>query len=112
MGYHTITPYLAVKNASDLVEFLKRAFGAEVTALHEAGGKIMNGELRIGTSMLMLGDIPEGRPTRTCMFYLYVEDVDGSFARAEKAGAKVIERPADQHYVDRRAGVSDDWGND
>ena len=28
-GYHTVTPYLAVRSAGELLAFLKRAFDAE-----------------------------------------------------------------------------------
>ncbi len=28
-GYHTATPYVAIKNAGDVLGFLKSAFGAE-----------------------------------------------------------------------------------
>src|SRR5262249_40840582 len=46
-GFHTVTPYLTVRQAPELVEFLKGAFGAE-ELLHttgSAGG--MHAEVRI-----------------------------------------------------------------
>jgi uncharacterized glyoxalase superfamily protein PhnB len=45
------------------------------------------------------------------MLHLYVPDVDASYQRAMKAGAKSLREPADQWYGDRSGGVEDAWGN-
>lgn len=56
-GFHTVTPYLLVEGAPRLIEFLVRAFDAQVRALEaRPGGSIMHAEVRIGDSMLMLGE--------------------------------------------------------
>lgn len=36
-GYHTVTPWIIVKGAAQLIDFLKKAFGAE-----EIGGRVYN----------------------------------------------------------------------
>src|SRR5450432_1927850 len=36
-GFHTITPFIAVPNAPELIDFLKRTFGAQETSRHPHG---------------------------------------------------------------------------
>src|SRR4030095_6531641 len=54
-GFHTITPYIAVKEAVQLIEFVKEAFGAEgsVQGTGSEGG--LHAEFLIGDSMVMIG---------------------------------------------------------
>jgi PhnB protein len=108
-GYHTVTPYLAVKGAAKLIEFMREASGAEET-FRMGGDTVQHAEVRIGDSMIMVGDAP-GEP-KPGMLHLYVEDVDAAYERALRAGGKSIREPEDQFYGDRSAGFSDDFGNE
>ena len=112
-GYHTITPYLVVDGVSELIEFVKKAFGAEEGArMPMPGGKIGHAEVKIGDSHLMLADAnPPDQPARTGNLHLYVKDVDATFKSAVAAGAKAIRQPENQFYGDRISVVSDRWGN-
>jgi len=111
-GFHTITPYLRVKRAEELLDFVKRAFGAEETlrAKGSAGG--LHAEARIGDSMLMMGGSP-GMPfdEMPTALHLYVPDADAVYRRALEAGASSLQAPTDQPYGDREAGVRDVAGN-
>jgi uncharacterized glyoxalase superfamily protein PhnB len=111
-GFRTLTPYLIVNQATELLEFVKQAFGAEelIRGTGSAGG--MHAEVRIGDSMLMLGGGGEwrGTPMPTSL-WMYVEDADAAYQRAVRAGAKTISEPVDQPYGDREAGVTDLAGN-
>lgn len=51
-GFHTLTPYLVVREAARAVEFYKRAFGAEQVSIHYGpdGKSIMNAQLKIDDS--------------------------------------------------------------
>ena len=113
-GYHTVTPYLIVNGATQLVEFMKQAFGAtERGIMGPPGGPIMHGEVQIGDSIIMLSDgagTVESQPTRS-MIHLYVDDVDAMYKRAIGAGAQSQWAPEDQFYGDRSAGVVDAFGN-
>src|SRR3954467_6385786 len=87
-GHHTVTPYLIVTGAAKTIEFLKKAFGAEVAfePMKRPDGLIMHAELKIGDSMVMLGDASErAEPTRS-MLHLYVPNVDAVYQRAVAAG--------------------------
>lgn len=109
-GYHTITPYLTVKGAEQLVEFVKQVFGGvEVfRATGSAGG--LHAEVTIGESKLMIGGYETVEEIPTAL-HLYVPDADEVYRRALAAGATSLEEPVDQFYGDREAGVKDPSGN-
>lgn len=111
LGFHTVTPFLSVKDVKPLLEFARRAFGAEeIYRMNMPDGTIMHAEIKIGDSMVMVGDSMEDTPTRSSI-YLYVEDADEVFRKAVEAGGKVVQEPKDQFYGDRNAGVRDPSGN-
>jgi PhnB protein len=119
-GYHTITPYLSIKGASDAIEFYKKAFGAkEVMRMGEPGGRIGHAELQIGDSKIMLADehpemdfrSPRAIGGTPVLLHLYVEDVDNVVGRAVAAGAKVVRPVQDQFYGDRSGSVADPYGH-
>ena len=110
-GYHTVTPYLAVRGAGELLAFLKRAFAAEAVECIEMDGAVHHAEVRLGDSMVMLGECPEDAEAHPTSLYLYVDDADAWFQRAVEAGAEVVMEPADQFYGDRHGAVKDPCGN-
>jgi PhnB protein len=111
-GYHTVTPYLTVADAEAQIDFLKRAFGAEEKYRHsDDKGRIMHAEVKVGDSMVMIGQAREPWTPRPCNFYLYVEDVDAAYKRAVEAGGKSMQEPTNQPYGDRSGGVEDSQGN-
>ena len=109
-GYQTITPYLTVKRAEQLVEFVKQAFGGvEVfRTIGSAGG--LHAEVTIGDSKLMIGGYEAVEEIPTAL-HLYVPDADAVYQRALELGATSVEEPVDQFYGDREAGVKDPTGN-
>ena len=111
-GYHTVTPVLTVEGAAKLIEFLKQAFDAKETyRLEGPNGSVMHAQIKIGDSMVMLGEASEKcKPTPATMA-LYVENADAWYKRALNAGAVSEREPSDQFYGDRSAGVKDFAGN-
>jgi PhnB protein len=110
-GYHTVTPFVSVKGAAKLIDFLKQAFGAqEIMRMPGPNGQVIHAELTIGNSRLMVDDPRQGEPTRSS-FYLYVDDADATYQRALKAGAASVREPTDEFYGDRAAIVRDAFGN-
>jgi uncharacterized glyoxalase superfamily protein PhnB len=113
-GYRTVTPYLMVDGASTVLEFVKRAFGAEETfRMDTPDGRVGHAEVRIGDSIVMLADAAtgdQGRPM-PAVLHLYVEDADKTYHQALEAGALSLREPANQFYGDRSAGVRDPVGN-
>jgi PhnB protein len=119
-GYHTVTPYLVIRDAAKAIEFYKKAFDAKETfRMPGPGGKIMHAELEIGDSKVMLGEeMPEhgakspqalgGSPVNV---FLYVEDADKVFQQAVAAGARVTMPLADQFWGDRYGKLADPFGH-
>jgi len=107
VGRHdaTVTPRIFVDDVSAQVEFLQRVFGASADI--EAGRPA---EVLIGGSVVMVSST-EKRAAFPGFLYVYVADADETFARAVDAGASVLEAPLDTPYGDRRAMVSDPFGN-
>jgi PhnB protein len=111
-GYYTVTPYLAIKDADRLVEFIRNVFDAEEHKLwRHPDGTFMHGEFRIGDSLVMVGDVRDRHDPFPGMMYLYIPDVDSVYQKALAEGAASIEEPADQDYGDRRAAFQDPAGN-
>ena len=119
-GYHTVTPYLAIKNAVKALEFYKTTFGAtETSKLMLPDGRLGHAEIRLGDSVIMLSDeFPEygGKSPETLggspvSIHLYVEDVDVFFKRALAAGAKERKPITDQFYGDRSGQLEDPFGH-
>jgi PhnB protein len=111
-GFHTITPYLAVKEATELIDFVKQAFGAE-GAIHGTGSEGgIHAEYKIGDSMVMIGGggTLRGTPKLTAL-HLYVDDVDAVYHRSLEAGATSMQEPIEDHG-ERIAGVKDLAGNE
>ena len=111
-GYHTVTPYMVIAGVAKLVEFLKSTFNATEIMRHtRPDGSVMHAEVRIGDSVIMMGEAPAGSKHFPAMLHLYVDDVDAAYQRALQAGATPLREPADQIYGDRSGGVQDEFGN-
>jgi PhnB protein len=119
-GYRTITPYMTVRDAARAIEFYKQAFGAEEKGVMKGpDGKIGHAELRIGDSIIMLGDefpefgslSPQSTGGVGMGLHIYIEDVDSAFDRAVKAGATVEMPVADMFWGDRYGKLVDPFGH-
>jgi PhnB protein len=111
-GYHSVTPYLVVQGATQLIDFLKQAFDAEETERVAApDGGVMHAEVRIGGSVIMMADATNEFKPMTSMIHLYVNDADTAYQHALRAGATSIKEPKNEFYGDRSATVKDALGN-
>jgi len=109
-GFHTVTPYVMVREAPRLIDFVKQAFGAvELMRVKGSSGGI-HAEVRIGNSMVMIGGAVTGEPMPAAL-YLYLDEVDVVYKHALQAGATSIMEPTDRPDGDRLAGVKDQFGN-
>jgi PhnB protein len=119
-GYHTVTPYLAVEDATEAIEYYTKAFGAkERVRMETPDGKVGHAELEIGDSLVMLSDpFPQAstKPPNelggtSVSVFMYVEDVDAVVKQAVDAGATVTMEIADQFWGDRFGSVKDPFGH-
>jgi uncharacterized glyoxalase superfamily protein PhnB len=112
-GFHSVTPYLTVRGADKVIDFLKAAFGA--SNVHEPmkrpDGKVMHATMKIGDSLVMLGEESETMKAMPCQLHLYVPNADSVYQLAVKAGGKSEMEPADMFYGDRCGTVKDPGGN-
>ncbi len=118
-GFHTVTPALTVSDGAKAIDFYKRAFGAtEIFRMNAPGGKIGHAELKIGDSIVMLGDefpmgarSPQSAGGTTVTLHLYVQDVDAAFKQAIGAGGKADMPPTDMFWGDRYGKLTDPFGH-
>jgi PhnB protein len=120
-GFHSVTPYLTVKNGAAAIEFYKRAFGAtERFRMCGADGKsIGHAEITIGNSIVMLADespqagnkSPQTLGATPVSLLIYVEDVDSAYKRAVEAGATVLRPVQNQFYGERSGCLTDPFGH-
>lgn len=119
--FHTITPHITVRNASDAVEFYHKAFGAQelLRNFGPDGKSIIHCEMLLGDSRFFINEeylewgvksplTLQGSPIT---LHMYVEDVDASWQRAMDAGAEVLMPLADQFWGDRYGIVRDPFGH-
>jgi len=111
--------HLSVVGAAKFLDFVKSAFGAE--EVHRSpgpGGKIMHATVKIGDSLLMLGDDfseefhmpPPVRGNLPVTIHLYVPDAQATWDRAVAAGCEVKMPLADQFWGDRCGHLRDPFG--
>lgn len=119
-GYHTVTPSLVVAGAAKAIEFYKKALGAEeIMRFPGPDGSLMHAEIKVGDSVLMLGDeMPEqgGRSPKSyggtpVSFFVYRDNVESAWKRAVDAGAKEVMPLQDMFWGDRTGCLEDPFGH-
>ena len=111
-GLQSVNPYLHPRRAEPLISFLKRAFGAQEVAKYSSpDGVVHHAVVRIGDSVLEMGEAHGEYETMPAMFYLYVPYMEAVYRQALAAGATKLQEPTDQPYGDRNAAVKDAFGN-
>jgi len=111
-GLFSVNPYLHPRRAEPLIGFLKRAFGAEEVAKYASpDGVVHHAVVRVGDTVLEMGEAHGKYEPMPAMFYIYVPDMDDVYRRALAAGATSTQEPTDQPYGDRNAAVKDAFGN-
>jgi uncharacterized glyoxalase superfamily protein PhnB len=111
-GFHTVTPYLIVKGAAELIDFMKAAFDAEEMGRYAGeDGQIIHAAVRIGDSVIELSAGGDGYPPRPAALHIYVPDCDETYQRALAAGGASLYEAEDKPYGERSGGVIDPSGN-
>ena len=114
-----ITPYLLYEDVGGALKFLAKAFGFRKYGAQKRGpdGKISHAAMQHGDDLIMMGCPGSGyrNPKRlgqaTQNLYVNVEAVDKHFERAKRAGATILQEPADTPYGHRRYGAIDPEGH-
>lgn len=110
-GYNTVMPYLIVKDALGLMEFLKEVFGA-VEKMKEMtdNSQLRHGEVLINESCIMMAEASDQWRVQNAGMYINVANADETYKKALTAGADSIMEPANQSYG-RSGGITDPHGN-
>ena len=116
--YQTVTPLLVFKNSSQAIDYYKQVFDAEeIYRLDTKENKIIYAEIKIGKSIIMLMDrMPVGGVTAEELgntpvnLYIYVKNVDETFNKAIKLGAKQDSPVETQFFGDRVGMITDPFG--
>jgi PhnB protein len=114
-----ITPYLLYDDVAGAIGFLAKAFGFKKSgsAMSDKNGKLTHAAMKLGDDLIMMGcpgpkyKNPKQLGEATQILYVNVSDADKHFARAKKAGAKILEEPDDTFYGHRRYGAEDPEGH-
>jgi uncharacterized glyoxalase superfamily protein PhnB len=120
--YRTLTPALTVRDGNKMIEFYRRAFGAELSGdvARMPDGRVMHAEMKIGDSIFMLGEeFPDWGVVapvslgdkNSSSLHIYADDADATFAKAVAAGAKVVTPMSDAFWGDRYGVVTDPSGH-
>lgn len=111
-GFHTLTPYLTVDDAQGMINFIEQAFDGKLTyRMNDDQGNARHAEMKIGDSMIMIGQAREEWKPKPANLVLYVPDCDAMYKKALAAGGTSTREMATQPYGDRSGGVMDPQGN-
>lgn len=110
--HQAVMAYLIVNDASKLIDFAKKVFGAIVSynELRDDTKKIRHAEIQINGSTIMLADATDEWKQQTANLFIYVDDADKTYKTALENGATSLMELSDQDYG-RTCGVTDPVGN-
>jgi PhnB protein len=109
---HVVTVYFHPVGAPKFIDFLQNAFGAEVVEQHQSNeGYVYHAKVRLGDSIVEMGEAHDQWQPMPSAIYMYVEDVDATYRQALSAGATSALEPTDQPYGNRNAWVNDEFGH-
>ena len=113
-GLPAVIPQLVVKDARALIEFAVSALGAQHGHVMPGpdGKGVMHGMFTIGGAPIFVSDAGGFATPTSANLFVYVPDVDATFARATSAGAKALAPVADMFWGDRYAKVADPFGHE
>lgn len=109
--FRSVTPHLNPVRSAHVIEFLEKAFGGVEIYRAQPKNQIFHAQVRIGDSIISMGDAHGPFQPMPSTLHLYVPNTDALYQQALRAGADSIQPPADQPYGDRSAGVRDPFGN-
>lgn len=120
--YDALIPSFVVRDAVKAIEFYKELFGAtELMRMNYPNSeKVAHAELKIRNHVLMLGDenaqmrvfAPQtSATTPPSAVMIYVNDVDATFSKAVKLGAKPVMPVMDMFWGDRYGKFIDPFGH-
>ena len=109
-GAGTVVPYLHPRKVRPFIQFLKNAFEAQELGVFEHEGRVVHAEVRVGDSVLEMGEPGDDFESQPSGYFLYVPDVDAVYSRAVAAGATSLRPPTNEAAGHRGAALKDAFG--
>ncbi len=109
--YSPVMPYLIVRDAAELIDFITTVFNAEEKlAVRSDDGSFMHAEYSINGGTIMFGEAGGEWKAFPCGMFVVTDKVDEIYERALANGAAGIQEPGERGYG-RAAGFQDRCGN-
>lgn len=108
-----LLPHVVYPSVADAIVWLARVFGfTEHYRYGGDGGEPSGAQLYLGNAYIMLHSKPsQSTPAElgygTQSLTVFVEEIDGHFARSKLEGAKIVEELHETEYGERQYGVED-----
>ena len=112
-GMPEVMPFFNPRGAKKMIDFLAQAFAAETLALHESpDGVVQHAKIRIGASIVEMGEAHAQWQPRPMHFMVNVEDCDTAYERSMKVEDTIsVSAPANAPYGGRTGTIEDPFGN-
>ena len=112
----TVVPILVYADVGKAVEWLTSAFGFRERLRAERNGVVGHAQLVVAEGAIMLGrqgaEYHAPRPGEVHQYvHVSVDDVDAHFARASRAGARIVQPPHDMPFGERQYSAEDPEGH-
>lgn len=107
----TVLPHVVYRNLPEAIEWLNRTFGFE--EYYRYGDPPAGGQIRAGKAAIQVRQargaerVPAQVGCGTQSLTIFVDDVDGHYARAKAAGAKILEEPHETVYGEYQYAAED-----
>ena len=109
-GYPAISPYAVLDDPEASLSFVEQAFGdTRLTVMQDDDGRIRHAAIRIGETVLMMGQSSAEWPATDLHLHFYMPDVDDIWRRALSLGATRVQEPM-RRGDDYRGGFRDPGG--
>lgn len=102
-----------VEPVIELIQFLQQVFNAKLldSISYREDGSVEHAEMKVGDSVIMMGEPIDEVGAMPASLYLYVENCDATYQKALEMGATSVLAPDDYPHGDRYGGVKDSTGN-
>jgi uncharacterized glyoxalase superfamily protein PhnB len=106
-----VVPHVVYRDLAEAIPWLERAFGFREHFRY--GGGPSGAQMFAGEAVIMVRQQRDGERTPreaglgTQSLTIFVEDVDGHYARTKAAGAKIVEEPHETEYGEYQYGAED-----
>jgi len=114
---NVLVAHVVYRDVAEAIAWLSPAFGFAEHFRYGNPSHPSGAQMRFGDAVFMITEVRPGRVTPadsgvlTQSLTVFTDDVDGQYARAKAAGAKIVEEPHETEYGEYQFGVLDFAGH-